>query len=129
MTSRARLFVSLGVLCALLGVLGTLGGLSASQEQGPSTRPFKVTAKRYKFDPARIEVTQDDLIAIELSTEDIAHSFTLDAYRIDKRATPGHPVTFEFRADKTGTFTFYCDLKTEEGCRTMKGELVVKPRK
>ena len=53
----------------------------------------------------------------------------MDAYRIAKRVSPGHPVTFEFRADKAGTFPFYCDLKTEDGCRQMRGELVVKPRK
>ena len=39
------------------------------------------------------------------------------------------PVTFEFRADKTGAFPFYCNLLTEDGCRQMRGELVVKPRK
>jgi heme/copper-type cytochrome/quinol oxidase subunit 2 len=37
-------------------------------------------------------------------------------------------VTFEFRADKTGAFTFYCNLTVEDGCRQMRGELVVTPR-
>ncbi len=112
---------------ALLAVAGAL--VAAAQEQGPMARPFTVTARRYKFEPARIEVFQDDLVKIELKTEDIAHSWTVDEYRISKRASPGHPVTFEFRADKAGTFPFYCDLKTEDGCRQMRGELVVKPRK
>jgi nitrous-oxide reductase len=100
-----------------------------AQDQGPVAKPFAVTARRYKFEPARIEVVQDDLVKIELKTEDIAHSWTVDAYRIAKRVSPGHPVTFEFRADKAGTFPFYCDLKTEDGCRQMRGELVVRPRK
>ena len=104
------------------------GALSA-QDQAPTARPFAVTARRYRFDPPRIEVFQDDLVQIELKTADIPHSLTIDAYRIAKKVTPGHRVTFEFRADRAGTFPYYCNLQIEDGCRQMKGVLVVKPRK
>jgi cytochrome c oxidase subunit II len=122
----------IGVLTGAVVAVATGGPAlrsTVAQDQGPTARPFAVTARRYKFEPARIEVFQDDLVTIELRTDDIAHSWTVDAYRIAKRVSPGHPVTFEFRADKAGTFPFYCDLKTEDGCRQMRGELVVKPRK
>jgi heme/copper-type cytochrome/quinol oxidase subunit 2 len=102
---------------------------AASQDQGPTAKPFVVSAHRYAFAPARLEVNQDDLVKIELRTEDIAHSLTIDEYRIAKRVGPGLPVTFEFRADKAGTFPFYCNLQVEDGCRQMRGVLVVKPRK
>jgi heme/copper-type cytochrome/quinol oxidase subunit 2 len=101
----------------------------AAQDQGPTARPFSVVARRYRFEPARIEVVQGDVVKIELATGDIAHSWTVDEYRIAKRVGPGQPVTFEFRADKAGTFPFYCNLQIEDGCRQMRGELVVKPRK
>jgi nitrous-oxide reductase len=101
---------------------------AASQEQGPTARPFTVHARRFAFEPARIEVNQDDLVTIDLTTDDIDHSLTIDAYRIAKRVRPGHPVTFEFRADRAGTFPFYCSLQIEDGCRKMRGELIVKPR-
>ena len=64
-----------------------------------------------------------------LRTTDIAHSLTIDSYRIAKRVEPGHPVTFEFRADRAGTFPYYCNLQLEDGCRRMRGELVVRPRR
>ena len=102
---------------------------AAGQDQGPTAKPFTVTARRFSFDPPRIEVNQDDLVKIELRTEDIAHSLTIDAYRIAKRVGPGQPVTFEFRADHAGTFSYYCNLQIDEGCRQMRGELVVKPRR
>ena len=102
---------------------------ATAQTQGPAARPFSVTARRYRFDPPRIEVNQDDLVTINLRTEDIAHSMTIDAYRIAKRVSPGHAVTFEFRADQPGTFPFYCNLQIDDGCRQMRGELIVKPRK
>ena len=101
---------------------------AAAQDQGPTTRTFAVTAHRYTFNPPRIEVNQDDLVRITLTADDIAHSLTIDAYRIAKRASPGQPITFEFRADQPGTFPYYCNLQAEDGCRRMRGELVVKAR-
>ncbi len=65
---------------------------------------------------------------ITLRSEDIAHSFTIDEYRISKRVAPGGTTTFEFRADRAGTFPFYCNLTSDAGCKTMRGELVVHPR-
>jgi len=123
MTSpRARYSVSLFALVVSVAAV-------AAQEQGPTSRPIRISASRYTFDPPRIEVNQDDLVQIEMRTSDIAHSWTVDAYRIAKRAAPGHPVTFEFRADKAGTFPYYCNLQIEDGCRKMRGELVVRPKR
>jgi heme/copper-type cytochrome/quinol oxidase subunit 2 len=102
---------------------------AAGQDHGPAAPRFSVAASRYAFDPHRISVEQDDLVRIELHTLDIAHSMTIDAYRIAKRVSPGTPVTFEFRADQPGTFPFYCNLQIDEGCRQMRGELVVRPRR
>ena len=116
------------VLAGVAAVLAKSGG-TVAQHQGPTPRPFSVTAKRYKFEPARIEVVQDDLVRIDLRTDDVAHSLTIDDYRISKRVGPGGPIAFEFRADKPGTFPYYCNLQTEDGCRQMRGELVVRPRK
>jgi heme/copper-type cytochrome/quinol oxidase subunit 2 len=102
---------------------------AVAQDQAPTVRPWMVTASRYQFDPPRIEVFQDDLVKIDLRTGDIAHSMTIDAYRIAKRVSPGQSVTFEFRADQPGVFPYYCNLQIEDGCRQMRGELLVKPRK
>ena len=129
MSPRLPHVVRVSMVLAGVGVLFVKSAPTVAQNQGPTPRPFSVAAKRYTFEPARIEVFQDDLVTIELRTEDVAHSLTIDEYRIAKRVGPGHPVTFEFRALKVGTFPFYCNLQTEDGCRQMRGELVVKPRK
>jgi nitrous-oxide reductase len=114
---------------ALLLILALAAAAMPVQEQAPTARPFRISARRYAFEPARVEVDQDDLVTVELRTADIAHSLTIDEYRIAKRVGPGRPVTFEFRADRAGTFPFYCSLKAEDGCRAMRGVLIVKPRK
>jgi heme/copper-type cytochrome/quinol oxidase subunit 2 len=92
-------------------------------------RRFSVRGRKYRFEPARLEVNENDLVRIDFEAEDIPHSFTLDAYRIVKRARPGAGVSFEFRADQAGSFPFYCSLTIDDGCRDMRGELVVRPRR
>lgn len=117
-----HLIAALAAAAALIAV--PLG----AQEQAPNRRHFAIVARNHTFTPARIEVSQDDLVKITLRSEDRPASFALDAYRIVKRAAGGQTITFEFRADQPGTFTFYCNLTSDAGCRDMKGTLVVNPR-
>jgi heme/copper-type cytochrome/quinol oxidase subunit 2 len=123
----------LGVACGAIAALAQEGGrLSAGSrrlEQAESReQKFSVSAHKYDFSPARIEVQQDDLVRITLTTQDIPHSFTVDKYRIAKRVEPGKTVVFEFRADQAGRFPIYCNLSIDEKCREMHGELVVTAR-
>jgi heme/copper-type cytochrome/quinol oxidase subunit 2 len=124
MTNRRR------ALCwmALLGGSAMLwfGARSGAQEQAPTQRQFNVSARKYAFAPSRIEVRQGDIVQVNLTSEDIAHSFTVDEYRIAKRVAAGQSVSFEFRADQPGTFRIYCNLMQDEGCRNMHGELAVR---
>ncbi|HEY7444221.1 MAG TPA: cupredoxin domain-containing protein [Vicinamibacterales bacterium] len=96
--------------------------------QDAAQREFTVTAHKYSFKPPQLDVRQDDLVKITLRTEDIAHSFTIDGYRIAKRVSPGQTVVFEFRADQPGRFPFYCNLTIDDGCKAMRGELIVRAK-
>jgi cytochrome c oxidase subunit 2 len=100
--------------------------VSAAPGAQQSKREFTVDATKYKFEPPRLEVEEGDVVRITLVAGDIPHSFTIDGYRIAKRSEPGKPVTFEFLADRAGTFRFYCNLTIDDGCRKMSGEMVVK---
>ncbi len=124
MTRRSTL--ALLVAAAALAASGPAA--SARQEQASTQREFEIAARKFSFTPSRIEVVQDDLVKITLRSEDIAHSFTVDTYRIAKRVGGGQSVTFEFRADQPGNFPIYCNLKQDDGCREMKGQLIVRPR-
>jgi heme/copper-type cytochrome/quinol oxidase subunit 2 len=110
---------------ATLAVCVLLLVSTAAQEQG-QVREFTVTGNRYAFSPASLTVGRNDLIKITFTAQDIAHSFTVEGYRIMKRAGAGQTVTFEFRADQSGTFPFYCNLSQDEKCKDMKGTLTVK---
>ena len=117
----------------LLGAVLLAGAFPAAtrpsvQDAQAAQRTVAIVARKYAFEPARIEVDVNDLVKVTLSSPDIAHSFTVDAYRIAKRVQGGHAVTFEFRADQAGTFPIYCNLRQDERCREMHGELVVHRR-
>jgi cytochrome c oxidase subunit II len=127
MNPRPRLVLLLALWASATSV-SPQGHAIAGQQQGSSTRPFTVVASRYRFEPARIEVNEGDLVTLELKSLDIAHSLTIEAYRIAKRVGPGQTVAFEFRAERAGTFPFVCDLKADEGCLKMRGALVVRAR-
>lgn len=115
------------ILAAVIAA-GLLSAPAAGQEQAPNRRAFTVVARDHAFVPSRLEVSQDDLVKITFTSDERPSSFAIDAYRIVKRAAGGQTVTFEFRADQAGTFTFYCNLTSDEGCKDMKGTLVVKPK-
>lgn len=118
-----------------IGVIASFGvpalwpdAASTAGAQDGALREFRVHARKYAFEPSTIEVQQDDLVRVTFSADDIAHSFTVDEYRIDRRANAGETVTFEFRAHRAGTFRIYCNLREDDGCRNMQGELIVRAK-
>jgi heme/copper-type cytochrome/quinol oxidase subunit 2 len=117
-----------GLLLAGPTVARLLASPGPGQDQAPNRREFTIVAKDYHYAPTRIEVAQDDLVKLTVRSEDIAHSFTIDEYRIAKRVPAGGSTTFEFQADRPGTFAFYCALTSEPGHRMMHGELVVRAK-
>jgi heme/copper-type cytochrome/quinol oxidase subunit 2 len=120
MSGRYWSFVA--TLGAAVAVLVTT---AVAQDQG-QVREFTVSGTRYAFSPTSISVNKNDLVKITFTAQDMAHSFTIDDYRIVKRAGAGQTVVFEFRADRSGSFTFYCNLSIDEKCKEMKGTLTVR---
>lgn len=92
----------------------------------PGRRSFTLVARKFTFDPEVIDVRRNDIVQITITSADIAHSFTVDAYRIQKRIPAGGKVTFSFRADEVGRFPFYCSMRADPGCQDMRGELIVR---
>jgi len=118
---RPRLLIAFATFAIAVAALTTV----AARTQG-QVREFSVVGRDFAFSPAAIEVQRDDLVKISFAAADIAHSFTVDEYRIAKRAGAGQTVVFEFRADRAGSFSFYCNLTQDDRCRQMRGRLVVR---
>ena len=118
---RARQWVVFSSLAASVLFLVS----TAAQDQG-QVREFTVSGNAFAFSPSSLSVNRNDLVKITFTAQDMPHSFTIDDYRIAKRAGAGQTVTFEFRADRAGSFTFYCNLSQDAKCKDMKGTLAVR---
>jgi cytochrome c oxidase subunit II len=112
--------------------IGRLAGLwIVALPQPPEPEPvgrrtLTLTARKFQFDPEVIDVRRNDVVRLTITSADIDHSFTIDAYRIQKRIPAGGSVTVEFSADEVGRFPFYCSMRLDPGCAEMTGELIVR---
>ena len=126
---RARHWLVFATFTASVGLLVSVAAAprtTDAQDQG-EVREFAVVGDRYTFTPNTIQVNRNDLVKITFTARDIPHSLTIDGpYRISKRAGVGQTVTFEFRADQSGQFPFYCNLSQDAKCKDMKGNLTVR---
>jgi heme/copper-type cytochrome/quinol oxidase subunit 2 len=128
MTSTRR---SVGLLLLAAGACLAVGfawPALRAQERAPNRREFTIIAKDYRFDPSRIEVSQDDLIKLTLTSADVAYGFTIDRLRVSKRIPAGSSITFDLRADQAGTFDFYSNLTSDPRHSSMRGQLVVRAK-
>ena len=99
-----------------------------AQGQPPNRPELTLVARDFRYSPDQLEVSQDDLVKVTIRSEDIAYSFAIDEYRIIRRVPAGGMTTFEFHADRPGTFRFYSNLTSDSGHAEMEGQLIVRPR-
>jgi heme/copper-type cytochrome/quinol oxidase subunit 2 len=102
--------------------------LLSAQERAPGRRDVSLVAKGYRWSPDRIDAAQDDLIRLTIRSEDNAYGFAIDEYRIARRVPAGETTSFEFRAERSGTFRFYSNLTNDRAHAGMVGTLVVQSR-
>lgn len=124
-TFAATVVLLVSVAAQPLDRLGAVPSAAEGQDQG-QVREFTIIGNNYAFSPASIQVNKNDLVKITFTAQDIPHSFTIEEYRIVKRASAGQTVTLEFRADQAGRFTYFCNLTQDPKCRDMKGILTVR---
>ncbi|MEE8368138.1 MAG: c-type cytochrome [Thermoanaerobaculia bacterium] len=118
------------------------GGTPASAVQGEHLgKPdvvIQLTERQWKFIPDEIRVRQGQLVRIDFQPTDnglgVGHGFAIDGY--DKSAFINgamvqRPKSVTFRADKSGSFVFYCATQCSTGPLhpKMNGRLIVEPAK
>jgi cytochrome c oxidase subunit 2 len=115
------------VLAATVLVLSSL--LIRPVVSADGVREFRVTAKKYEFVPARLEVAEGDTVRIVIHSADSTHGIGIKALDV-KTEVPknGEPVTLEFVADQAGEFVITCTKWCGKGHKSMKGTLIVRPR-
>jgi cytochrome c oxidase subunit 2 len=118
---------------AAVGALALLAAAAVAARPGPAPagelREFTVIAERYKFTPNRLEVNEGDTVRVTVRSADNTHGWKVKALDVDLLAKKGgRPETFEFVADKAGTFKIACSEYCGKGHDDMTGVLVVHAR-
>jgi cytochrome c oxidase subunit 2 len=92
-------------------------------------RQFEVTASRFQFEPATLEVTEGDRVVVVVRSTDVEHGFAIKKLKVKADVGKGgEPVRVEFVAKKAGTYEITCTEYCGMGHSRMKGKLIVAPR-
>ena len=86
---------------------------------------IRISAKTFEFQPSEITVKKGIPVMLELISADRHHGFKLSAFQLRADVTPGSFETVRFVPDRTGTFTFLCDVFCGDGHENMSGTLTV----
>jgi cytochrome c oxidase subunit II len=145
MTMRFRFLVLL-LLAEMLSLTGitVASPANSSPSATEGVKVINVTAKKYEFTPAPIQVKQGSTVQLKITATDHVHGFKikefadgadnkgkpglvfaspLDCQRIEK----GQSATVEFVAQSPGTYPFRCCIRCGWDHRAMKGQLIVEP--
>lgn len=114
------------LLVAMLAVAVSLG--AAQNESPTSGRKIEITARKYEFSPARVEVKVGETVELTASSVDAKHGLECKELGIKKFTfEPNKPATVTFTAARAGTYEFKCANFCGMGHGRMKGEIVVVP--
>jgi len=91
----------------------------------PGILSFHVTGGSYYYSPNVIHVKKDDTVRIIFTNAGGKHNFLLDEFNVKMAPiSTGESRTMEFKADKTGSFEYYCGIGNHRKMG-QKGTLIV----
>lgn len=91
----------------------------------PAERVIHITAKKFDFSPDSITLKKGEPVVFEISSEDRKHGFNLRAFGVRGDVSPGNVSRIRFTPDRTGKFSFSCDIFCGDGHEEMAGTVVV----
>ena len=91
----------------------------------PAEREIHITAKKFDFTPDTITLKKGESVVLVISSQDRKHGFNLRAFGIRADINPGETARIHFNPNKTGKFSFSCDVFCGEGHEDMTGTIVV----
>jgi len=120
MKTRKLFLIALSSV-ALIAVGATAVHVVAAQ---PET-VIKVVAKRFDYTPGVLQLKKGVPVVIELTTQDVVMGFSAPDFGVRADIIPEKVARVRIVPDKTGTFTFVCDIFCGAGHEEMEGTIVV----
>jgi cytochrome c oxidase subunit 2 len=115
------------LITGILLVSAILSGLliHSRADAVPAERVIHITAKKFDFSPDSITLKKGEPVVLEISSADREHGFNLRAFGVRTNVSPGKVSRIRFTPDKTGKFTFSCDVFCGDGHEEMTGTVTV----
>jgi cytochrome c oxidase subunit II len=101
---------------------GSAAALVAAESK---PRVIKVIARKFVFVPAEIRVKKGETVVLQFTAPEVPMGFNLPDFSARADIIPGKVSTLRFTPDKTGSFTFACDVFCGSGHEDMAGTLIV----
>ncbi|MFQ6675835.1 MAG: cupredoxin domain-containing protein [Fidelibacterota bacterium] len=120
------------IIAVVLVLVTTLGVIAATAAYRHFSQPeLELLARapeKGNWYPQTLTVEKGENVTITIRNVDaVTHGFLLPAFDISLREIKGGETeTIEFRADKEGTFPFYCAVWCGDYHMQMRGKLVVR---
>ena len=122
MNHKKRILIT-GTLLASAILSGLL--IHSRADAVPTERVIHITAKKFDFSPDSITLKKGEPVVLEMSSADREHGFNLRAFGVRANVSPGKVSRIRFTPDKTGKFTFSCDVFCGDGHEEMTGTMIV----
>jgi len=119
--SRVAPVIRVAVAC-----LVTLGGSALLAAPPIEPRVIEVTARRFAFEPAEIQVAVGEPVRLMVRSADGVHGIEIKKVKVNKMIPRGgEPVVINFTAKEAGRFPILCSEYCGDDHDNMRGMLVV----
>ncbi len=104
----------------------TPGSSTSTTQDGRTVKSFTMAGSNFKYSVPEIRVKRGETVKITYSTISGTHDLRVDGYNVGTQILRvGDPAqTFEFVADKAGTFEYFCSVGSHRQMG-MVGKLIV----
>jgi len=109
---------------AALG-LASIATYVAAQPAQPKEKVIRIDAKRFDYTPGELTLKKGEAVILELTSRDVLMGFNLPDFNLRADMIPDKVTRVRFVPDKTGSFTFLCDIFCGTKHEEMHGRVTV----
>ena len=105
--------------------LASLASYVAAQAAQPKEKVIRIEAKRFDYTPGDVRLKKGEPVILEFTSRDVLMGFNLPDFNLRADMIPDKVTRVRFVPDKTGSFTFLCDIFCGTKHEEMNGRLTV----
>jgi cytochrome c oxidase subunit 2 len=105
--------------------LASIATYVMAQPAQPKEKVIRIGAKRFDYTPGALTLKKGEPVILEFTSSDVLMGFNLPDFNLRADVIPDKVTRVRFVPDKTGSFTFLCDIFCGTKHEEMNGRLTV----